>query len=497
MRPTGLSSVCGVSLTANVPLAMDGIVGVYFLFRWALRGDATYTLPSMTDADFQTAQAELIEWLNIPSVSTLPERNADTRRAAEWLHGKLNGIGLNTQVLETAGHPVVYAEHLHAPGAPTVLLYGHYDVQPADPLNEWTTDPFNAAVRDGAIFARGSTDDKGQVYAHVKALELMLRDGGKLPVNLKLLIEGEEEIGSPNLKPFVEAHTDLLRCDVVVISDGSMFAPGVPTLTTGLRGLCYLEVHVQGAFKDLHSGGYGGAVANPIQALAQIIQSLRDGNGKILVPGVYDTVRAVSDTELEGWRKLPFSESDFAKSVHVDALPGEPGYSVLERLWARPTLEINGIWGGFQGEGSKTVLPAKAGAKISLRLVPDQQPDEIFKLVERHILSLRLPGVTVEVKKLNTGNPVLVDADSPAAQAALRAIGRAYPGKDVSFVRTGGSIPVVSTFRDRLEAPVLLVDYGLPDDGAHGPDERFTLECLKKGIEVSTNLYEELARLKI
>lgn len=451
----------------------------------------------MTDNDFQRAQAELLEWLAIPSISTLPERTGDVRRAAEWLNKKLEGIGFITQILETAGHPVVYAEKLEAAGAPTVLLYGHYDVQPVDPIGEWTADPFAPVVRDGEIVARGSTDDKGQVYAHVKALEIMLRDGGKLPINLKILIEGEEEIGSPNLEAFVKAQADRLACDVVVISDGSMFAPGVPTLTTGLRGLCYLEVHVQGASKDLHSGQYGGAVANPIQALAQIIQSLRDGNGKILVPGIYDHVRAVSETELEGWRKLPFSESDFASSVGVDALPGEPNYSVLERLWARPTLEINGIWGGFSGEGQKTVLPAKAGAKISLRLVPDQSPDEIFKLVNAHIAGLELPGVRVDVKKLHTAPCALVDANSPAAQLALRALERAYPGKDVAFVRSGGSIPVVSVFSQVLSAPVLLVDYGLPNDGAHGPDERFTLECFKKGIEVSGYLYEELADLKV
>lgn len=451
----------------------------------------------MTDNDFQRAQAELLEWLAIPSISTLPERTGDVRRAAEWLNKKLEGIGFITQILETAGHPVVYAEKLEAAGAPTVLLYGHYDVQPVDPIGEWTADPFAPVVRDGEIVARGSTDDKGQVYAHVKALEIMLRDGGKLPVNLKILIEGEEEIGSPNLEAFVKAQADRLTCDVVVISDGSMFAPGVPTLTTGLRGLCYLEVHVQGASKDLHSGQYGGAVANPIQALAQIIQSLRDGNGKILVPGIYDHVRAVSETELEGWRKLPFSESDFASSVGVDALPGEPNYSVLERMWARPTLEINGIWGGFSGEGQKTVLPAKAGAKISLRLVPDQSPDEIFKLVNAHIAGLELPGVRVDVKKLHTAPCALVDANSPAAQLALRALERAYPGKDVAFVRSGGSIPVVSVFSQVLSAPVLLVDYGLPNDGAHGPDERFTLECFKKGIEVSGYLYEELADLKV
>ena len=451
----------------------------------------------MTDNDFQRAQAELLEWLSIPSISTLPERAGDVRRAAEWLHSKLERLGFQTQILETAGHPVVYAEKLEAVGAPTVLLYGHYDVQPVDPIGEWTVDPFSPVVQGGEIIARGSTDDKGQVYAHVKALEIMLRDGGELPVNLKILIEGEEEIGSPNLEQFVKAQADRLACDVVVISDGSMFAPGVPTMTTGLRGLCYLEIHVQGATKDLHSGGYGGAVANPIQALAQIIQSLRDGNGKILVPGIYDNVRAVSDTELEGWRKLPFDESDFAASVGVDALPGEPGFSILERLWARPTLEINGIWGGFSGEGQKTVLPAKAGAKISLRLVPDQLPDEIFGLVKTHIAGLELPGVRVEVKKLHTAPCALVDANSPAAQLALRALERAYPGRDVAFVRSGGSIPVVSVFSQVLSAPVLLVDYGLPDDGAHGPDERFTLECFKKGIEVSGYLYEELAGLKV
>jgi acetylornithine deacetylase/succinyl-diaminopimelate desuccinylase-like protein len=473
------------ALLDHVLLSRDG--------RFAIQ---TRYIEGMTDQDFNQAQTELIEWLSIPSVSTLPELKGETRRAAEWLHRKLAGLGFRSEILETPGHPIVYAEKLEAADAPTVLLYGHYDVQPVDPLNEWTSDPFTPEVRGEALFARGSTDDKGQVYAHVKALELMLRDDAKLPVNLKLLIEGEEEIGSPNLKPFVEANTEKLACDVVVISDGSMFAPGVPTMTTGLRGLCYLEVHVQGAFKDLHSGGYGGAVANPIQALAQIIQGLRDGNGKILVPGVYDSVRAVTEVELEGWRTLPFSEDAFADSVKVDALPGEPGFSVLERLWARPTLEVNGIWGGFQGEGQKTVLPAKAGAKISLRLVPDQRPDEIFELVKAHIERLELPGVRVTVKKLHTGNPALVDANSPAAQAALRAIARAYPGKEVAFVRTGGTIPVVSVFTERLEAPVLLVDYGLPDDGAHGPDERFTLECFRKGIEVSGYLYRELSELK-
>ena len=453
-------------------------------------------MSNISETDLNNANAELLEWLRIPSVSTLPEHKPDMQRAAEWLSIKLEKIGFTSEILPTAGHSVVYASRKSKnSSAPTVLLYGHYDVQPVDPLNEWDTPPFEPDIRDGQIFARGSTDDKGQVFAHVKALEFYLRDHGDLPINLKLLIEGEEEIGSPNLTPFIEAHKQKLECDVVVISDGSMFAPGVPTLTTGLRGLAYFEIHVQGAFKDLHSGGYGGAVANPIQALAQIIQTLRDGNGKILIPGIYDSVREVSSEQRENWKKLPFSEVDFAKSVHVNELPGEPGFSVLERLWARPTLEINGIWGGFQGEGAKTVLPAKAGAKVSLRLVPDQTPEEIQELVKKHISSLELPGVSVEVKFLHGGMPVLVEASSPAAQAAIRALEKAYPGKEVAITRGGGTIPVVATFREMLNAPVLLVDYGLPDDGAHGPNERFTLECFHKGITTSGFLYEELARL--
>ncbi len=444
--------------------------------------------------NFEKAKQELLEWLAIPSVSTLSECAPDIRRAADYLHQKLLGLGLQSSILETAGHPVVYAESLHD-AAVTVLLYGHYDVQPTDPDNEWLTAPFAPDIRDGAIYARGSTDDKGQVWAHVAALEHHLSTYGKLPVNLKILIEGEEEIGSPNLKAFVLENANKLAADVVVISDGSMFAPGVPTLTTGLRGLCYLEVHVQGAKQDLHSGGFGGAVANPIQALAQIIQSLRNGNGEIIIPGIYDDVRPVPPAELEGWQSLPFDEAALMKSVGVTALPGEPNYSVLERLWARPTLEINGIWGGFSGEGQKTVLPAKAGAKISLRLVPDQAPDQIFELVKNHILGLELPGMTVTVKKLHTGNPALVDSSSPAALAAIAALSRAYPNVKPSLVRTGGTIPVVSVFREVLNAPVLLVDYGLPDDGAHGPNERFTLECFEKGIETSIYLYEELAKL--
>ncbi len=444
-----------------------------------------------------TAVKELFEWLAIPSISTDPSHAPDMRRAAEWLRNKLNSIGFSAKVEETKGHPVVFAEHLKAgPNAPTILVYGHYDVQPVDPINEWQTPPFEPAVRDGNMFARGSTDDKGQVFAHVVALEHILTNG-TLPVNLKLLVEGEEEIGSPNLQPYLEANRSRLACDAVVISDGPMFAPGVPTLTTGLRGLCYMEVHVQGASKDLHSGMYGGAVANPLNALAEIIYKLKDENGKISIPGFYDSVLELSLPERQAWQNLPFSESEFANSVGVKNLPGEVGYSALERTWARPSLDVNGVWGGFQGEGQKTVLPAKAGAKISMRLVPNQDPTEIAKLFTEQVQNLAPLGVTVEVRHLHDGLPVLVDSSSPAALAARDALAEVYPAKEVVFVRSGGTIPVVAAFRQLLNAPVLLLDFGLPDDGAHGPNEKFSLECFSKGIEVSHQLWPALAaRLK-
>jgi acetylornithine deacetylase/succinyl-diaminopimelate desuccinylase-like protein len=453
---------------------------------------------TISDADFARAQAQLFEWLSIPSVSADSAFNAETRRAAVWLQDHLNKIGLKAELCETPGHPVVYAEWLKAgKDAPTVLLYGHYDVQPADPLEEWNTKPFEPTVRDGYVYARGSSDDKGQVFAHVVALEHALK-AGPLPVNVKLLIEGEEECGSENLDAFIIGNLERLACDVVMISDGAMFAPGVPTLTTGLRGLAYLEVHVQGAKSDLHSGGYGGAVANPLNALAIMIGKLKDESGRILVPGVYEKVRAIPEAELEGWRSLPFSESDLASSVGVTGVGasqagGEVGFSVLERLWSRPTLDVNGVWGGYQGEGSKTVLPAKAGAKISLRLVPDQDPDEIAVLVEKYLHEIKPAGVTLEVKALHHGQPVALDTSSAAAKAALRALERAYPGKNVAFVRGGGTIPVVATMRSLLGAPVLLVDMGLPDDGLHGPNERFLLACFRKGIEVSGFALTELA----
>ena len=435
--------------------------------------------------------ADLFQWLSIPSVSADPKNKPDMTRAAEWLKARLEQSGLEAEIIPTAGHPVVYAQTKQLPERKTVLVYGHMDVQPADPLDEWETPPFEPSVRDGFIYARGSSDDKGQLLAHVIAAGR----SANLPVNLKFLVEGEEETGSPNLHDFVRGHVGKLACDFVAISDGSAFAPEVASLTIGLRGLTYLEVRVTGPNKDLHSGGYGGAVANPINALVTMLASLKGEHGRVAVPGFYDRVQAVPEAELASWRKLEFSETAFAEAVGVDALPGEEGYSVLERLWARPTLDVNGIWGGYQGEGSKTVLPARAGAKVSMRLVPDQNDSEIFELVKAHLLSVAPVGVRVEVVELHGGLPVALNPADGPVRAAKAALGRAYPGREVALIRSGGSIPVVATFRSELNAPVLLLDLGLPDDGPHGPNERYSLECFHRGIEIAGYLYEEIAAL--
>jgi acetylornithine deacetylase/succinyl-diaminopimelate desuccinylase-like protein len=442
--------------------------------------------------DNSHAQAQLLEWLAIPSVSTAPEHAADVRRAAMWLHQHFVALGCSAEILETPRHPAVYAERMVDASKPTLLVYGHYDVQPADPLDEWHTPPFSPTLRDGFIYARGASDDKGQVWAHVAAVSRLL-SAGELPLNLKFLIEGEEEIGSPNLAALLAEHAARLRCDAIAISDGAMFAPGVPTITTALRGLCYMELHVTGANSDLHSGGYGGAVANPLNALCTIIAKLKDEHGQILVPGVFDAVLPTPEAERQAWAKLPFDEAEYAQSLAVDALPGEAGYSVLERLWARPTLDVHGIWGGFQGEGQKTVLPNKAGAKISMRLVANQQPKAIYEQVRDYVATITPPGVKAELRYLHSGSPVLIDAEQPAVQAAARAVSRAFAGREVAFTRGGGSIPIVANFVEMFQVPVLLVDLGWPDDGLHGPNERFHVSCLENGIEVAMYLYGELA----
>ena len=443
---------------------------------------------------FDTAQAdrELFELLRIPSVSADPNHTADMRRAADFLQAKLADLGFAARVDDTAGHPVVYAERLQAPGQPTVLIYGHYDVQPEAPLSEWVTPPFEPTVRGGRIYARGATDDKGQAFAHVKGVEVLLAQG-ELPVNVKFLLEGEEEVGSAHLADYLRAHQGELACDVIVISDGSRFAPDVPTVTYGLRGLSYIEVRVQGANRDLHSGSYGGAAPNPINALAQIIAQLKDDSGRITIPGFYDGVEELTNQEREMWAKLPQDDAAFAASIGVPALPGEAGYSVLERLWARPTLDVNGIWGGYQGEGSKTVIAAKAGAKISMRLVPGQDPERITKLAAGYIRSLAPEGVRVEVVEMHGGKPVKVDLDSPYIKAADRALTRVY-GRPAAFARGGGSIPIVADFREILGAPVLLLDMGLNEDAPHSPNESFALSDYHTGILTSATLLEELGK---
>ncbi|WP_027481887.1 dipeptidase [Deinococcus pimensis] len=446
--------------------------------------------PHLDTAD---ADAELFDLLRIPSVSADSTRRGDMRRAADFLRAKLDSLGFTARVDDTAGHPVVYAERLKAPGKPTVLIYGHYDVQPEAPEAEWLTPPFEPTVRDGRVYARGSTDDKGQAYAHVRGAQLLLEGAGELPVNVKFLIEGEEEVGSRNLEPYLRAHADELKCDVIVISDGSRFAKDVPTVTYGLRGLAYVEVHVQGASRDLHSGSYGGAAPNPINALATIISKLKDEEGRITIPGFYDGVHELTEQERGMWRGLPHDDAEFAASIGVDALPGEAGYSTLERLWGRPTLDVNGIWGGYQGEGSKTVIAAKAGAKISMRLVPGQDPHRVAELAKDYIESLAPEGTKVEVIDLHGGQPVAMDLDSPFIAAADRALERVY-GRRAAFARTGGSIPIVAAFRTILGAPVLLVDMGLNEDAPHSPNESFALDDYHNGILTSAYLLEELAK---
>jgi acetylornithine deacetylase/succinyl-diaminopimelate desuccinylase-like protein len=453
----------------------------------------------MSLADYLVAQRqrhldELLAFLAIPSVSTESSRRHDVRRAAEYLRERFVEAGLEARVMETDGHPVVYAEHVAAPDAPTVLIYGHYDVQPPEPLDLWTSPPFIPSLRDGAIFARGASDDKGQLYAHVKGVGALLASEGALGVNVKFLIEGEEEIGSPNLDPFIEANRSLLAADVVIISDGAMIAPKTPTITYGLRGLAYVEVNVQGAAMDLHSGGFGGAAPNPINALCKMIAALHDERHRVTVPGFYDDVVELSAEEREQLARVPFDEGALAAEIGVSALPGEDGYSVLERLWTRPTLDVNGIGGGFQGEGAKTVIAAEARAKISCRLVPNQDPTQISRALGEHLKRLAPPGVAVEVRELHGGRPALTPLDAPAVRAAADALREVF-GREVVFARSGGTIPVVSTLQRALEAEVVLIGFGLESDRAHSPNERFHLENYYRGIEVSAVLLKRLGAM--
>jgi acetylornithine deacetylase/succinyl-diaminopimelate desuccinylase-like protein len=437
---------------------------------------------------------ELKAYLAIPSISALPEHAADVKKAAEWSADEMRRIGMqNVRLIDTPGFPVVYGDWLGAPGAPTILFYGHYDVQPVDPVNLWESPPFTATVRDGEIYARGAADDKGQVFMHFKAIEAHLKQNGKLPCNIKVILEGEEEVGSANLDDFVKAHKDELKADVVVISDSPMFDRGVPSICYGLRGLVYFQVDLRGTRSDLHSGSFGGAVANPAFVLANILAQMKDRGGRIKIPGFYEDVRELRDEEREQWRKLPFNEKRYAKELGAPRLWGETGYSTLERVWARPTFEVNGILSGFTGEGAKTVIPAVAMAKVSMRLVPDQNPDKIARLFEDHVKKVAPRTVEVKVTRMHGGKPWMTDFDNKYVQAAGRAIQKGF-GKEPVFNREGGSIPVVATFQEILGLPSVLFGVGLPDENAHAPNEKLDLGNFHGGIIASAFLYDEIAR---
>jgi acetylornithine deacetylase/succinyl-diaminopimelate desuccinylase-like protein len=438
---------------------------------------------------------ELKEYLAIPSISALPQHAADVRRCAEWTSHELAKVGMqNGRLIETPGHPVVYSEWLGAAGAPTILFYGHYDVQPVDPLAKWTSPPFEATVRDGEIYARGSADDKGQIFMHFKAIEAWLKETGSLPVNIKVFIEGEEEVGSTHLDAFVRDNRDLLRSDVVVISDSPMFDRGVPSICYGLRGLAYFQIDVKGTSSDLHSGSFGGSVANPAFVLGQILSQMKDKGGRIKIPGFYDDVRPLKDEERDQWKKLPFNETRYRKDLGAPKLFGESGYTTLERVWARPTFEVNGLLAGFTGEGAKTVIPATAMAKVSMRLVPDQDPEKIGDLFEAHVKKIAPKTVEVTLTRMHGGKPWMADFDNPFVQAAGRAIERGF-GKTPVFNREGGSIPVVSTFQQELGVPSVLFGVGLPDENAHAPNEKLDLDNFHSGIISSAFLYEEMGKL--
>jgi acetylornithine deacetylase/succinyl-diaminopimelate desuccinylase-like protein len=444
-------------------------------------------------ANAENFRQQLYDLLRIPSISTLPERAGDVRRAAEWIADNLRNAKLeNVAIMETGGHPIVYADWLHAEGQPTLLIYGHYDVQPADMVDGWDHDPFDPIEKDGKVYARGSSDDKGQAFAHIKAMESYLHTIGTLPINVKFVIEGEEEVGSPNFPAFLDANKDLLKADYCVISDSGIHSEDQPSIVYSLRGLVAIEVEVQGAKKDLHSGGYGGAVHNAVQALAEIIAQLHDANGIVTVPGFYDDVLALSDEERAELAKTGFDPDAWLEETGAPAHWGDPNYTITERIGARPTLEINGMAGGFYGDGVKTVLPAKALGKITCRLVADQDPQKIFELIKTYIESITPPSVKVDVRQLKgSGHPVVINIDNPAIQASIRAYEKGFGAKPV-FQRGGGSIPIVAEFKQILGLPVVLMGMGLNTDGAHGPNEHFTLSMFHKGIDTAIHFLNEL-----
>ena len=438
---------------------------------------------------------ELKEYLAIPSISALPEHAGDVRACAGWTAAQMKRVGLeHVRIIDTPGNPVVYADWLHAAGAPTILFYGHYDVQPVDPLELWESPPFEATVRAGEIYARGAADDKGQVFMHLKAVEALLRGSGRLPVNIKFILEGEEEIGSVNLEPFVRDHTEELAADVVVISDSPMLDRGVPSICYGLRGLTYLQIDLRGTASDLHSGSFGGAVANPAFVLAQVLNQMKDRGGRVKIPGFYDDVRPLRAEERAEFARLPFDERRYRHELGAPKLFGERGYTTLERVWGRPTFEVNGLLSGFTGDGAKTVIPAVAMAKVSMRLVPDQEPDAIADLCEAYLRKVTPRTVELTVTRMHGGRPWMTDFDNPFILAAGRAIELGF-GRRPVFNREGGSIPVVATFQEVLGLPSVLFGVGLPDENAHAPNEKLDLGNFHNGIIASAALYNEIGAM--
>lgn len=446
------------------------------------------------ETEAERFEEELCELLRIPSVSADPERRADARRAADWVAGQFRRLEFSTEVIETSGHPLVYAESPPVAEAPTVLVYGHYDVQPPDPLEKWISPAFEPTRRGGNLYARGATDDKGQMLTHVKSAEAWVRTEGRLPLNLKFLIEGEEEVGSHGLAQFIAESAQRLACHCVVISDGAQFGPGKPAITYALRGIACYELRLTGPKGDLHSGSFGGSVSNPANALAAMLAGLIDGRGKIQIPGFYDDVLPLSDRECKELAALEFDEQRYFEQIGVEGATGEEGYSTLQRRWARPTFDLNGLSSGYQGEGSKTIIPATARAKLSFRLVPNQDPRKITAGLKRRLAELCPPGIRWELAGLHGSPGVLIPLDSPYVEAAARAIEYAF-GRRPLFTREGGSIPIVGTFHETLKVDTLLLGWGQDDDNTHGPNEKLSLADFHRGIQASARLWEELSKI--
>jgi acetylornithine deacetylase/succinyl-diaminopimelate desuccinylase-like protein len=438
---------------------------------------------------------ELKDFLRIPSISTLPENNEATHRAADFVADHLQAAGMeHVEVIETDRHPLVYADWLHAPGKPTVLCYGHFDVQPPDPLELWETPPFEPTERNGNLYARGSADDKGQMFSHIKAMEAVKAIYGRVPVNVKFLIEGEEEVGGISVADYVAQNPAKLKADVALVSDTEMYAPGLPTLNIGLRGLVYMEIESRGPMRDLHSGLYGGAAPNAVFGLIELLAKAKDADGHIQIPGIYDDVEPPSAEEKESWNHLPFDEDEYLKTeVGSTQLTGEPGYSVFERTWARPTLEVHGIAGGFTGTGAKTVIPAKAVAKVSIRLVPKQDPQKVIRAVEQWVKENAPKGIQCEVRLLSAGPGLMVNPDHPAIRVAAKAFSDIF-AKPTVFTRSGGSIPIVGDFATHLGIPTILMGFGLPDDGLHSPNEKYNIRNYFDGIRTLAHFFEEYGK---